>query len=404
MRILIAHNRYQQPGGEDAVFEAEANLLEQRGHCVTRYVVHNDQINGMNRLKLIGATFRNRDVCGELHALALEKDIQVAHFHNTFPLISPAAYGAVRSAGAAVVQTLHNHRLICPNALLYRDGHVCTDCVGRSIAWPGILHGCYRGSRPATATVALLQTVHGIAGTYQRQVDLYIVPSKSTADRLASAGLPSDRVAVKPHFVDPDPGAGAGAGGYAVFVGRLSTEKGLQTLLNAWALLRRPQRLIVIGDGPLSSLMASVPPSVEWVGRQPPHAVARMLGDAAMLIFPSECHETFGRTIIEAFAAGTPVIASNLGAAPEIVEPGGTGVLFKAGDAPDLAGQVDSLYADPQRLAAMRSAARAQYEAHYTASHNYGQLIELYGQAIEYRRCNETQQLHHDQLGRRQPA
>lgn len=404
MRILTVHNRYQQPGGEDAVFEAEANLLEERGHYVTRYIVHNDQIKGMSRLKLIGATFRNRDVCAELHALALAKDIEVAHFHNTFPLISPAAYGAVRSAGAAVVQTLHNHRLVCPNALLHRDGHVCTDCVGRSLAWPGILHGCYRGSRAATATVALLQAVYGIGGTYQRQVDLYIAPSRSTADRLSPAVLPRHRIAVKPHFVDPDPGAGQGAGGYAAFVGRLSTEKGLQTLLTAWALLGQRRHLIVIGDGPLSSLMASLPRHIEWVGRQPPYIVSHLLRDAAMLIFPSECHETFGRAIIESFAAGTPVVASNLGAAPEIVEHGRTGLLFEAGDARDLARRVDSLYAEPDRLASMRCSARAQYEAHYTAAHNYGQLIELYGRSLEHRHSHETQQLHHYELGRRQPA
>ena len=421
MRILIAHNYYQQPGGEDVVFEAEANLLESRGHTVFRYVVRNDQVNAMSRVKLAASAFWNRSICNELHTLVKKETIDIAHFHNTLPLISPAAYGAVRSAGAAVVQTLHNHRLICPKAVLYRDGNVCTDCVGRSFAWPGIVHSCYRGSRLATATVALVQLAHRVKGTYDNDVDLYIAPSQSTFNRL-SPFLPAGRVVVKPHFIDPDPTPGLGRGGYAVFLGRLSPEKGLETLLEAWTKVGPTPssamagegtgptlRLKIIGDGPLAPLLRSPPPGVQWLGRQPLDVAYKLIGDAAMLIFPSGCHETFGRSIAEAFAKGTPVIASNLGASPEMIDVGRTGLLFEPGNADDLARQITNLNSDPVRLRGMRTAARGEYEAKYNADNNYDQLLAIYARALALRHNHnpaqpQQPQLHHDELGRRQPA
>lgn len=408
MRILIAHNYYQQPGGEDVVFEAEANLLESRGHTVIRYVVHNDQVNAMSRIRLAASAIWNRAIGHELYTLVKKEKIEIAHFHNTLPLISPAAYSAVRSAGAAVVQTLHNHRLICPKAVLYRDGKVCTDCVGRSFAWPGIVHGCYRGSHLATATVALVQLAHRAKGTYENDVDLYIAPSQSTMNRLTDF-LPRDRIVVKPHFIDPDPAPGEGQGGYAVFVGRLSPEKGVETLLQAWAKVHPPLRLTIIGDGPLASLLRLPPSGVQWLGRQPLDIAYKLIGDAAMLIFPSGCHETFGRSIAEAFAKGTPVIASNLGASPEMIDVGRVGLLFEPGNADDLARQITNLTSDPIRLRQMRSAARQEYEAKYNATSNYDQLVSIYARALSLRhRTNfawpNQPQLHHDELGRREPA
>ncbi|MGA2500710.1 MAG: glycosyltransferase, partial [Tepidisphaeraceae bacterium] len=360
-----------------------------------------------------------RPICNELHALVKKEAIEIAHFHNTLPLISLAAYGAVRSAGAAVVQTLHNHRMICPKAVLYRDGKVCTDCVGRSFAWPGIVHGCYRGSRLATATIALVQLAHRVRGTYENDVDLYIAPSQSTFDRL-SPFLPANRIVVKPHFIDPDPTPGQGQGGYAVFLGRLSPEKGLETLLKAWAKVGPTPSsalagegtgptLRIIGDGPLAPLLRSPPPGVQWLGRQPLDSAYSLIGDAAMLIFPSGCPETFGRSIAEAFAKGTPVIASNLGASPEMIEPGRTGLLFEPGNAEDLARQITDLNSDPVRLRGMRQAARHEYETKYNAASNYDQLTSIYARALSLRHNDnlvrpQQPQLHHHELGRREPA
>lgn len=408
MKILIAHNFYQQPGGEDAVFRAEAALLERHGHTVTRFIAHNDQIDAMSKMRVAASTLWNRSMQRRLRDVVRRERIDVAHFHNTFPLISPAAFGAARSAGAAVVQTLHNHRFVCSNGILYRDGHLCGDCLGHPVAWRGVLRGCYRGSRAATAVVALMQATHRMKRTWHSDIDAYIAPSESTRGRLCGSGLPASRVIVKPHFVDPDPGIGIGDERCAVFVGRLSEEKGLRTLLRAWDLLPRPPRLKIIGDGPLADLLRPAPRNVEWLGRLPMEAAYDQIGRAAALIMPSECHETFGRVIAEAYAKGTPVIATKLGAAPEMVHPGITGFLCEPGDAHDLAIQVERSFVDPNILAEMRAAARREYEAHYHADSNYDQLMAIYRRALESRcggfHAHAQAGVHHNELGRWEPV
>ena len=402
MRILVAHNFYQHLGGEDVIFDAETKLLESRGHEVVRYTVHNDDVRTMGRARLLASTFWNRATHREIAQIVADRRIEVAHFHNTLPLISPAAYSAARNAGAAVVQTLHNYRLICPNALLLRDGKACNDCVGKSIAWNGIIHRCYRGSLAASATVALTVAAHRLLGTWSRQVDLFIATSQFSVRKFTEAGLPADRVVFKPNFIECDSGQTDGDGGFALFVGRLSPEKGLDTLIEAWSQLKNPPKLKIIGDGPLSDMIANAP-GVEWLGRQPANVVYDTIGQAAMLVLPSRCYETFGRVVAEAFAKGTPVIISSGGAMAEMVDPGRTGMLFKPGDTQDLIRAVKAMYADPARLAAMRSAARQQYLQLYTADNNYDQLMLLYDRALAHRH-GAAPGMHHDELGRRASA
>src|SRR5581483_9761958 len=170
----------------------------------------------------------------------------VAHFHNTFPLISPAAYYACRAERVPVVQTLHNFRLLCPNALFFRDGRVCEDCLGKAVPWPGVAHKCYRGSRSASAAVCTMLTVHRALGTWHTAVDRFIALTDASRRKFVAGGLPADKIAVKANFVDPDPGPGTGAGGYGVFVGRLSAEKGVGTLLKAWQQLGRDVPLKIV--------------------------------------------------------------------------------------------------------------------------------------------------------------
>ena len=165
-RVAVIHNRYQQPGGEDGVFAGETDLLERQGHEVVRYVLDNQAIDGMGRLALARATVWNGDAYAGLRRLFASYRPDVAHFHNTFPLVSPAGYYAARREGVAVVQTLHNFRLACPNALFFRDGHVCEDCSGKAVAWPGVLHACYRGSRAASGMTAAMLAVHRALGTW----------------------------------------------------------------------------------------------------------------------------------------------------------------------------------------------------------------------------------------------
>ena len=393
MRILLSHNRYQQPGGEDQSFAAEAAMLRDRGHEVIEYTAHNADVNGMNRVGLAIRAVWNPTTYSDLRRLFRRHRPQVAHFNNTFPLISPAAYYAARAEQIPVVQTLRNFRFLCANSFLFRDGRICHDCVSTTTAWPAVVHKCYRGSRPASVAVATMLTAHRSCGTWRTAIDSYIALTKFSRQTFVDAGFPGDRIVVKPNFVYPDPGAGTGAGGYALFVGRLSAEKGLHTLLRAWRELHVDLPLKIVGDGPEAPSVqaaATAYSGVEWLRYQPSHEVQRLLGDATLLVFPSEWYETFGRVAIEAFAQGVPVVASRLGAMAELVDEGRTGVCFEAGNPDDLVTAVRTLVCDSSRLRAMRCAARREYEDRYTMERNHDQLIGIYHGAIAARERRVT--------------
>jgi glycosyltransferase involved in cell wall biosynthesis len=385
MKGLLCHCYYQQRGGEDESFDAEARLLEEQGHEVVRFTRQNDAVYGMGRWQLLRDTFWSRSVFRDVRALIRRVQPEVMHCTNTFPLISPAAYRAAQAEGVPVVQALRNYRLLCPGALFLRNGRVCEDCLGKRLAWPGVRHACYRKSRGGSAVVAALVGAHHVLGTWARAVTLFFTPSAFARQKFLQAGFPAAHIAVKPNFVAPDPGVGPGTGGYAVFVGRLAPEKGITTLLAAWARLRGRLNLKVIGDGPLSGqVREAIRPGsgIEWLGRRPLAEVLHLLGDAAFLVMPSVWYETFGRTIIEAFARGTPVIASRLGAMAELVDDGRTGLLVEAGDPIDLEAKVRQLLDDSQALARMRREARAVYERQYTAEVNHHLLLDLYTRAL----------------------
>jgi glycosyltransferase involved in cell wall biosynthesis len=380
MRILTVHNNYRLPGGEEQIFAAESALLEAHGHDVFRYTLDNDDISTANPLHLAKNTIWNSTVYRDLRSLIRAKQPQIAHFHNTFPLISPAAYYAARDEGVAVIQTLHNYRLLCPNALFFRAGRVCEDCVGRVFPWPAIVHGCYRRNRRDSAMVAATTSFHTWLGTWTQAVDQFIVISQFAMNKFIQGGLPAEKLVLKPNFLQLTPAPGTGSGGYAVYVGRLSIEKGLGVLLDAWRQLDHPFPLKILGDGPMADLVTTAAqemPEIEWLGRRPSAEVYDIVGNAAFLVFPSEWYETFGQVAIEAFAKGTPVVASNIGAIPELVN-ARSGLLFRPGDPTDLAATVDRLLSQPQELAQLRLTARAEFEAKYTADSNYQQLIDIY--------------------------
>jgi glycosyltransferase involved in cell wall biosynthesis len=388
VNILIVHNFYKQAGGEDQCVAAEAELLASHGHRVVRYDVSNHAIDAMGRVNLAARTVWSRPAARELQDLIRTHRPAIVHFHNTFPLISPSAYYVAQRANVRVVQTLHNFRLGCANALFFRDGRVCEDCLGRAFPWPALLHSCYRDSRAATAAVVTMLTAHRALGTWSREVDTYISLSDFSRRKLIACGLPADKIVVKPNFVSPDPGPGSGGGGYAIFVGRLSAEKGVGTLLDAWRQLNGTLPLKIVGDGPLApSVRAAIADTdaVEWLGSLPSEAVYRLIGEAMMLVVPSECYETFGRVIVEAFAKGTPVIASAHGSMAELVEEGVTGLQFKPGSADELASAVRRLISDPAGWARMRRAARQAYVAKFTAAANYSALMTIYEQCLAKR-------------------
>jgi glycosyltransferase involved in cell wall biosynthesis len=384
--VLLLHNYYQQPGGEDQVFASEANLLEAHGHRVLRCVSHNDRVAKMSRPALAKSTIWNGRTYRELRALIRRERPQVAHFHNTFPLLSPAAYYAARAEGVPVVQTLHNYRLLCPNALFFRDGGVCEDCLGRAVPWPGVAHACYRGSRTSSGAVAAMLSTHRVAGTWSRAVDTYIALTEFANQKFVQGGLPAEHTTVKPNFVDPDPGMGDGEGGYVLFVGRLSQEKGVDVLLAAWERLQGRVPLKVVGDGPSASQVAKATKrlrGVEWLGRQPEELVRTLMKGARALIFPSVWYEGFPMVIAEAYAVGLPVIASDLGSMSSLIDHGRTGLLFSPGDSEGLTSQVEWASSHPAELRRMREGARAEFVAKYTAERNYQMLMKIYETTIE---------------------
>jgi glycosyltransferase involved in cell wall biosynthesis len=385
LRILLAHNFYREPGGEDAVFRSERDLLQGAGHHVYAYTKENSKIESgtPHSIAVACGTIWSHATYRSLHRLLATERPDVAHFHNIFPLLSPSAYEACRDARVPVIQTLHNYRLFCPAASFFRSGKVCEECTDHSL-WRSVQHGCYRGSRAATATVASMLAIHGWRGTWRERVDCFVALTEFAREKLIQLGLPAEKIAVKPNFVDPDPGLGEGEGGFALFVGRLSPEKGIRTLLDAWRKLDGRTPLKILGDGPDAPLVrdaASRLRDVEWLGWRPNAEVLRLIGEATFLVFPSEWYEACPRVLIECLARGTPVLATSLGAAAELIRAGRTGLHFQPGDADELALQADRMVSDVVERSEFRREARREYERKYTAERNYTQLMSIYQKA-----------------------
>lgn len=393
MKILTVHNFYQQAGGEDVVFANETELLREHGHTVIEFTAHNDAVSTMGKAKLAINTVWSREYKHKLAAVIAEQRPDIAHFHNTFMVISPAAYYACHEAGIPIIQTLHNYRLFCLNATFYRDQHVCEDCVGKLLPYPGIVHGCYRESKVISGVVAGMLTTHRLRGTYQRVIDTYIVLTEFARQKFADLGLPADKLKLKTNFLKDDPGVGKHDGNYAVFVGRLTEEKGVRLMLEAWR--QSPEiPLKVVGDGPLMSAAQAYidEHKMSWVtlaGRQPRAETLRLIQGAKALIFPSQWYEGMPMTIIEAFACGTPVIAADLGSMATVVQHEVNGLHFAAGSADDLAVQARHLWNQPAVAAQLGIAARRDFEANYTASENYEQLLRIYSDTLERKQALE---------------
>ena len=386
MKLLLCHNHYQQAGGEDEVFATESAMLESFGHQVVRYAVHNDGIPEMGRARLAVETLWNRESHHHVRSLIRREHPDVVHFYNTFPLLSPSVYYAARGEGCPVVQSLHNYRLMCPNALFYREGRVCEDCLGKRVPWNSVLHKCYRNDRAASAVVASMLVGHRLLGTWKRTVDIYVAGMTAfVREKFRAGGIPVDRLVLKPNFVFPDPGEGDGAGGYALFAGRLAPEKGVATLLEAWKRVSPKRSLRILGDGRLAPEVeqaAARHPGIEWLGRRSLDETYALLKGAAFLICPSQWYEALPRILVDSFAVGTPVLASDMGAMADLVHDGVDGLHFRTGDAGHLAERASWLFEHPDERSKMRAAARAEYLDRYTAEKNHEILMDVYRRAL----------------------
>ena len=381
-RVLLCHNYYQIPGGEDEVFHSERHLLEAHGHEVQTYTRHNDDIEQMSRLSIATKTVWNRETYRDIRELCRRFRPDILHCTNTFPLISPAVYAAARRERVRVVQSLHNFRFACLNGYFLRDGKPCEKCLTSSIAWKGIQSKCYRDSTAGSAVVAGYLAIHRLLRTWHRYVDCFIALTEFAKGKAIAAGIPREKLIVKPNFVAPDPGMATAPGESAVFVGRLSSQKGIDTLLKTWQLSEEAPTLQIIGDGPERATVRAATEQdsrIRWLGHLPLAEVMHHIGQARCLIMPSISYETFGRTIVEAYAMGTPVIASRLGAMAELVDENRTGWSFEPGDPHDLRRALQACLDQPASARSfMRQEVRREFESKYTASRNYEQLLAIY--------------------------
>ncbi len=382
MRILIAHNRYQLQGGEDVVAANEARLLAEHGHEVKFLGMDNESILGVGRkFKAVRGAFYSFGSARAIKAAIDGFHPDIVHVHNFLFSLSPAVFFAAKEKKIPVVMTLHNYRLLCANAQFFRDGHVCEECALRHSFVPGVQHACYRESRAQSAIVGASMALHEVLGTWMHRVDRYIALTGFAAEKMSGYRIPPGQIRVKPNFAW-DSGEGSGGGGFALCAGRLSEEKGVETLIEADAKGLLPMPIHLAGDGPLLEAVKEAAGKIGSrlvpLGRLPHDQVQKLMQTATVLVLPSIWYEGFPMVLAEAYAAGLPIACSRIGGLPEIVDDGVSGFLFPPGDAAALSGTLARFVDGSAELTKMRQAARSRFDTQYSAEQNYAKLIGIY--------------------------
>jgi glycosyltransferase involved in cell wall biosynthesis len=396
MRILVVHNRYRStaPSGENSVVDQESSALYARGHEVALFQRRSDDIAAWSRLRR--ATLPARVLWSEDSRRAIIDSLiefapDVVHVHNTFPLITPSILYACRDASVPVVATLHNYKRACARGQLFRDGHICHDCLGGS-SLPALAHGCYRGSPAMTAPVVLGSWLH--APAWRNLVSAYIFISGSQRELLAPLGLPADRSFVKYNFVPaPPPQAEVDAEPQIAYVGRLDEAKGVPFLMRAWDAFRArrsrsPLRLVVAGGGDMSATVArwaTGHPTVAFAGHVSRPEVSRILAACRAVVVPSQWEETFGLVAVEAMAAGTAAVASAHGAFPELITHGSDGALFAPTNVEALVDILADIDDNPERWSRYGEHARQTYRSRFSSDAGIARLLEIYRFAMDNR-------------------
>jgi glycosyltransferase involved in cell wall biosynthesis len=391
VRVLLVHNRYRsaQPSGENAVVDAEAALLEEHGCTVERVEADSDDIEGWSGIRKATLPVRvvwSRDATREIRDAIARFEPDVVHVHNTFPLLSPAAVRAAKAAGAPVVLTFHNFRPLCAAGAFIREGRVCEDCIGSRAPFAALRHGCYRGSRVASAPLVAMSALHRALGTWTDCVDVALFPSEFARAKYIRAGWPADKCVVK-YNTAPDLGrVREGAGEGFVAVSRLSAEKGIDLLVDAWreAFPDGRATLTIIGSGEDEAQLkerASGLDSIRFVGQLPRERVMAEILRARALLIPSRCYEVFPRVAAEAYSAGVPIIATATGALAEIVQHEETGLLVDPDSNRALASALQRLHASPLEAMAFGAGARRAYEDRYGPEPTTEALLGFYARA-----------------------
>lgn len=471
MHILQVHNYYQQAGGEDAVVAAERSLLCDHDHKVITYYKANDDISrgssgktaspsqgtagkllctmrhALSLLSVSLKTVWNHQTYREFRKLLQSEQPDVVHCHNTFPLISPSIYWACSKEGVPVVQTLHNYRLFCATPFLFRllkqplkgktastcndfnasKGAICELCVGKRFPWSALRYRCYRGSLAGTAVWGAMIVFHRLVGTWAKKVTAYIALTEFQKQKMIEGGFAADKILVKPNFIAEGgsvksevlgakarlnlnqikPKTGDAGAPYALFVGRLSPEKGCDVLIRAWRELNdkwqvtsrdnstpalndvnglnavSPQ-LFIVGEGPAREALESLgaindqQSTVHFLGKKPKNEVLSLMHSAQFLVLPSVWYEGFPMTIVEAFSRGLPVIASNVGGMTSVIKSGQNGQLFKVGDSSDLAEKMNWAFQHAEEIMVMGKQAKSDFDLKYSTEVNYKKLTAVY--------------------------
>jgi glycosyltransferase involved in cell wall biosynthesis len=391
VRILIGHNYYQQPGGEDSVFRSHVAMLKSFGHEVCVYERHNDEIKTdlMSRASHVVSLRYSKSSYTQVRSLIRSFKPDIAHFHNIFFVMTPAVLYACKDEGVPVIVSLHNFRLLCINGLFFRDNKPCEDCLhGSRIS--GLIHRCYRGSLVFSAAAADMTSYHWRRKTWENIVDTYIVATKFSYGKHVQAGIPADRMAVLPHFAEEPPQGLCSAenrGEYALYAGRLSEEKGVDLLLRGWQKVKKIP-LWIIGTGPKQKEMEEYIKdhgltNVKMLGFLESREYLKTLGQAKFLVVPSVCYENFPRVVADAYACGVPVLANTLGTMEEIVEHGRSGLLFTEGDAQNLADKAMEMVCDESKYKQFCANASQLYYEKYTPSKHYAGLMDIYKGIID---------------------
>ena len=391
-KILLVHNFYQQPGGEDTVFRNEKKLLEDNGHEVITYTRDNSELKGsiLKKILLPFITIFNPKTYFDIKKIIKDKNIDIVHVHNTLCLISPAVFYAALKMKTPVIQTLHNFRMQCANGLFYRDGHICEDCISGGLKC-ALKHRCYRNSFLQTLAIVLMLKIHRFTGIYKKVNFICLTEfnrSKLLLINNKKQVVDENRVYVKSNFVFEDNSSKDSTSdtckkesmpdnkGYYLYVGRLDEIKGIDIVLEAFS--KMPEReLHVIGSGGEDYIKKySGFSNIKFLGQLSHEEVMAEMINSKAMVFPSKLYEGMPMTIIESFEKGVPVIASDIGNAKEIVKDGVTGVHFKSDNVVSLISAVEKL--DKIDFNVLRNNAFDEFDKEYSDYIGYINLIHIY--------------------------
>lgn len=369
-------------GGEDVSTDAECSLLKSHGIDIDSVFITNDIINNRNKFSVALSTVWSSKYYHEILKKIKDGKYDIVHVQNFFPLFSPSIFYAAQKAGAKIVMSVRNYRLICPNGLMYVDGAICSKCVGKKIPYHAITKKCYRNSYGASAVTVAMLSVHNLFNTWKNEIDGFICISEFVKSQLILGNFDKTKLHVKYNFVSSEVPANFETGDYYIYVGRISIEKGVDLLLDSFK--ENNRKLLIVGDGPLKQdfINASAEhDNITFMGKLSLNETYSMIAGAKALIFPSKWHEPFGRTIVESFAHGTPVIASSLGGVPELVKDGLNGFLFNPDKDSDL-NRAISKFENTMDMQAMRKNAYSSFTDNFTPSKNFDSIIAIYNKIL----------------------